>query len=84
MKLTKRQWQAVYDSASKTYMSSYAMMVGDAMRGFKKFEKKHGLRAYYDGGVFHKIFSLVKHQGIGYNLDAYDVETLNEERELDI
>jgi len=80
-KLTKRQWQSVYNSVCKSYVNSYAMMVGDAMKGFKKFETSYGLRTYWDGDVFMHTFHLVKSRGIGYDLSCHDLEMLNRCRE---
>lgn len=74
--LTRRQWQAVLNGTLKSYNESYAMMVDDAMRGFKKHANKYGLGDYWDGLVFGFLFSRVRN--FNGHLTDEDIETLNE------
>jgi len=78
---TKRQWQAVLNAMTKSYGTSYAMLVDDAMPGFSKWADKLNLLDTFDGEVFSFLFQKVKN--FVKTLTTQDVQTLNDLFEQD-
>jgi hypothetical protein len=73
---TKAQWGSVLNAMARSYGSSYAMMVDDAMVGFQKRSSKLGLLDCWDGLVFSFLFGKVK--GYVTTLTTDDIQTLND------